>query len=231
MTPAFTLFACIGVAGWLHTWKHREHQAMFYTVLLFFLAIWIHMNVLQETSKRYFLPVALVMSPFAALGLLACCLQLLRWSERRRWGGKARHLASWMPLVLFIVSSLGNVIVSDYHQRAGQAELGRWTRNEFGPSPALLGPSGVTQVVTYYAQGRYQQFAPNDNDRAIEDLIRQGPFDIVLLPGQHETLHGQSDLLRYAASLGYGPIDDGQFSDKLRKMVVLVRRNSAGRSR
>ena len=68
MTPVFTLFACIGVAGWWHTWRRRDHQAMFYTVLLFLLAIWIHMNAAQETSKRYFLPVVLVMSPLRRLG-------------------------------------------------------------------------------------------------------------------------------------------------------------------
>ena len=89
MTPVFALFTCIGVAGWWQTWKRRDHQAMFYTVLLFLLAIWIHLNVAQETSKRYFLPVVLVMSPFAALGLLACCRQLLRWAESRRWGLQA----------------------------------------------------------------------------------------------------------------------------------------------
>src|SRR5208337_3319608 len=104
---------------------------------------------------------------------------------------------------------------------------GRWTHDQFGSSPMLLAPSGVAQVVTYYAGGHYQQFAPTDNDGAIEELMRQGPFDIVLLPDQRETLH-VPDLLQYAASLGYGPIADGRFSDKLRKMVVLVRRNPAG---
>jgi len=230
MTPVFALFMCIGVAGWFQTWKRREHQAIFYMVLLFFLAIWIHMNVLEETSKRYFLPVAMVMSPFAGLGLLSCCRQLVRWAEGRRWGLAASRLASWLPLLLFALLSLGNVAISDYHQRAGQAELGRWTRDRFGPSPMLLAPSGVAQVLTYYAGGHYRQFATNDDDCAIEDLMRQGPFDIVLLPEQHETSR-VSDLLRYAAGLGYGPIDNGRFSDKLRKMVVLVRRNSAGRAR
>ena len=61
-----------------------------------------------------------------------------------------------MPLLLFSLFSLGNVVLCDYRQRAGQAELGRWSGNEFGPSLALLGPAGVTQVVAYYARGHYQ---------------------------------------------------------------------------
>jgi hypothetical protein len=231
MTPVFALFTGIGVAGWWRTWKRREHQAMFHTVLLFLLAIWIHMNVLEETSKRYFLPVALVMSPFAALGLLACCRQLACWAEIRSWGQAAGRLAAWTPLVLFGVFSLGNVLWCDYRQRAGQAELGRWTRQEFGPSPMLLGPNGAAQVVTYYSQGRYQPFAQDDNDRTIEDLIRQRPYDIVLLPEQREAVRGGSDLLRQAASLGYRPIEGKPFSDKVRNMVVLARQNSAGGSR
>ncbi len=229
MTPVFILFACIGVAGWWHTWKRRDHQVMFYTVLLFLLAIWIHMNVAQETSKRYFLPVALVMSPFAALGLLASSRQLLRWAESRRWSVNARQLASWMPLLLFGVLSLGNVAVCDYRQRAGQAELGRWASNEFGPLPALLGPSGATQVVTYYARGQYQQFTQHDNERTIEDLMGHAPFDIILLPDDHEALHSQSELLRHAVGLGYRPLDDQPFLGKIRDMAVLVRRHSSSK--
>jgi hypothetical protein len=226
MTPVFALFTCIGAAGWRQTWKRRDQQVMFYTVPLFLLAIWIHLSVAEETTGRYFLPVALVMSPLAALGLLACSAQLSRWADRRRWGLKTRRLASCMPLLFFTAFSLGNVFASDYRQRAGQAELGRWTRNEFGPSPGLLGPGGVTQVVTYYARGRYVLFAQNDNDQAIETLLRQRPFDIVLLPDQQEPLPGRADLLRHAAAMGYGPIDGRRFSDQLRKMVVLARRNS-----
>ena len=52
--------------------------------------------------------------------------------------------------------------------------------------------------------------------------MRQGSFDLVLLPDNHETLHGHSGLLRSAAGLGYGPLDGKPFSDRLRNMVVLV---------
>ena len=64
---------------------------MLYVVLLFLLAIWIHLSFAQETSKRYFLPLVLVMSPLAASGLLACSEQLLRWTESRRWHLNAGH--------------------------------------------------------------------------------------------------------------------------------------------
>jgi hypothetical protein len=225
LTPVFTLFACSGVAGWWSTWKRRDHQVTFYTVLLLLLAIGIHMGVAGETSKRYFLPVALLMSPFAALGLLAGSAQLLRWAEGRHWGLKAKRLAAWMPLLFFLAFSLGNVVVCDYRQRSGQAELGRWAHNEFGRTPVLLGPNGVTQVVTYYAQGWYEGFAQNENERNIEDLMRRVPFDIILLTDDHEPLPGQSALLQCAAGLGYRPLDDKPFSSTLRNMVVLTRRN------
>ena len=227
MTPLFALFTCIGMAGWWRTWTRREHQAMFCTVLLFLLAIWIHMNVAHDTSARYFLPVVLIMSPFAALGLLACSGRLAGWAEGRGWGAKAGRVASWTPLLLFGGLALGNVAVCDYRDRAVEAELGRWANSEFGPSPALLGPAGTTQVVAYYARGRYALFDPKENDRAIEGMIRQGSFDMVLLPGAADALQGRPDLLRQAAGLGYGPIDDGRFPHKLRNMAVLVRRRSS----
>ena len=91
------------------------------------------------------------------------------------------------------------------------------------PRRRLLGPGGVTPVVAYYARGHCEVFDQHDDDRVIEDLIRQGSFDIVLLPDNRGLLHGRSDLLRHAAGLGYGPIDDRQLADGLRNMVVLVR--------
>ena len=227
LTPVFILFAGIGVAGWWRTWLRRDHQAMFSTVLLFLLAIWIHLNAGKGTSSRYFVPVALVTSPLAAWGLLACSGRLLQWAESRRWGLWAGRLAAWGPLLFFGMFSLGNVVVCDYRQRAGQAELGRWIGREFGPTPALLGPGGVTQVVAYYSHGSCTFFDPLDDDRVIETLLRQGSFDVILLPDRPETVCRRPDLLRHAADLGYGPLANKPFSDQLRNMVVLVRGNSS----
>ena len=224
VTPWFALLACIGAAGPWQIWKRRDRQVIFPIVLLFFLAIWIHMNFAQETSKRYFLPVVLVTGPLGALGLLACSRRLARWAERRRWGPTAGRWASRLPLLLFCIFSLANVYSCDYRQRVVNAELGRWVHNEFGPSPALLGPAGVTQVVAYYACGRYELLDPKENDGNLDDLLRQGPFDVVLLPDKRETLPGDADLLRRMTALGYAPIDDQSFSDRLRNMLVLVRR-------
>ncbi len=88
----------------------------------------------------------------------------------------------------------------------------------------------MTQVVTYYARGIYEQFGPAESDQAIEEFMRRGPFDIVLLPDEHGTLHGRADLLRHAAGLGYAPVDDQPFSDSLRKMVVLARRHTSSKN-
>ena len=206
MTPVFTLFTCLGVASWWSTWKRREHQAMFYTVLFFLLAISIHLSAAQETSSRYFLPVVLVMSPFAALGLLACSAQLLRWAESGRWNLNATRLAALLPLLFFGIFSVGNVVLCDYRQRGGQADLGRWTHNEFGPAPALLGPVGVTQVVAYYSQGQCKLFDLDVDDQVIGDVLRQGSFDMVLLPDNHETSQGRCELLRALCEASLGVI-------------------------
>ena len=58
---------------------------------------------------------------------------------------------------------------------SAHADLGRWTRSKFGPAPLLLGPGGVTQVVTYYAQGRYLLFVQDEDDRAIENSFAAAP--------------------------------------------------------
>ena len=266
MTPLFVLFTCIGAAGW-KAWLRRDRAAMFCTVWLFLLAIWIHLSAAGETSSRYFVPVALMVSPLAASGLLACsrwvCFAIVARSVRRRpeqaravpalrpihagtaqacsglrlprrpWVHGARfglrwdvsgRLAAWAPIVLFAVFSLGNVAVSDYRQRAGHAELGRWIGSRFGPSPALLGCCGVTQVVSYYSHGHCTLLDPHVNDQVIENLLRQDPFNVVLLLDDPKISPGHSVLLRHAADLGYRPLDAEPFSDKLRNMIVLVRR-------
>ena len=95
-TMSGTMYPWSWSAGRWHTWKRREHRAMLYVVLLFLLAIWIHLNVAGETSGRYFLPVVLAMSPFAALGLLACSRQLLVWAEGRHWNLGAGRPVLWV---------------------------------------------------------------------------------------------------------------------------------------
>jgi hypothetical protein len=132
--------------------------------------------------------------------------------------------------LLFAGYSLGNVLMSDYRQRAGQAELGRWACHEFGPSSWLLGPAGAAHVVSYYAQARFVLFDPDANDRAIEEIVEQGSYSVVLLPDDHESLHGRRVLLRHLAGLGYTPVDDQPFSGKLRKMAVLARRKAIAKN-
>ena len=86
LTPVFALFACIGVAGWWRTWKRRDHQAMFYTVLLFLLAIWIHLNICAGDLEALLPAHRAGDEPVGRLGSAGMFRQLSRWAESRRWG-------------------------------------------------------------------------------------------------------------------------------------------------
>jgi hypothetical protein len=121
------------------------------------------------------------------------------------------------------------VSLSDYRQRAAQADLGHWTRTEFGPSAAMLGPVGVTQVAAYYSGGPFELFDLHGSDKLVENLMRHGSFDVVLVLDKPETPNGHADLLQHVADLGYAPIDDQPFSAKLRNVLVLARRTRLGR--
>ena len=131
--------------------------------------------------------------------------------------------------MLFAAYSLGNVGLSDYRQRAAQADLGRWTRTEFGPAAAMLGPVGVTQVVAYYNGGPFELFDLHGSDKLVEYLMRQGSLNVVLVLDRPETANGRAELLQHAAGLGYASIDDQPFSAKLRNVLVLARRTPLAR--
>ena len=70
LTPVFLLLLLGGVIAEWPLWKRREHQVLFCASLTVLLQIWIHLWSSHTACQRYFFPIVIMASPFAALGLL-----------------------------------------------------------------------------------------------------------------------------------------------------------------
>ena len=62
-----------GVWRWRRIWARRDQQVLFVTALAFVAGIWIHLQQNHGTSNRYFFPIVLMGSVYAALALLGLC--------------------------------------------------------------------------------------------------------------------------------------------------------------
>jgi 4-amino-4-deoxy-L-arabinose transferase-like glycosyltransferase len=246
MTPLFLLISLGGLARWRHVWKRWDYQPLFYSSLVILLAIWVHLWWSDEAGQRYFLPVAVMSLPFAALGLMECSEILMRlarhvgWVDRsephhRNSSQRAVGLAALdppyvlpsvvavLPAALFALTSLVLLAGLDCRFRAASVELGHWAGRQFGPSPLLLGPEGVVQVVGYYGRGRCESFRDDESDGSI--IARAGRLrpDLVLLPAVRKLPGDNAPLLGRIEDLGFQQVDRSQFSGGCRKVLVLAR--------
>jgi hypothetical protein len=220
ITPVFLLFSVIGMAGTWRLWRGFDRQALVVTALPLLAAIWIHLWWARETCPRYFFPMAILMSPCAAMGLDG----LSRWlavSWRNR--GWEYRTAAAMPAILVAVVGLTVSLGSDCRFRTATVELGRWANRELGPAPLTFGPDGVAQVVNYYAQGRCQSFPPREADGAVAARVESLRPDLVLLPADRKTPDGGPPLVERIERLGFVEVDRSGFSGGCRKVLVLRR--------
>ena len=81
LSPIFALLMFGGIWGWRRVWSRRDHQPLFYTAVVIMCGIWIHLWYGQNICPRYALPIVLMASPFAALGLLGLVPRLSRVAE------------------------------------------------------------------------------------------------------------------------------------------------------
>ena len=88
LSPVFALLMFGGLWGWRRVWARRDHQPLFYTTLLILCGIWVQLWYDKNICPRYMLPVVLMASPFAALGLLALIARLLRIAD---WLGRNKN--------------------------------------------------------------------------------------------------------------------------------------------
>jgi 4-amino-4-deoxy-L-arabinose transferase-like glycosyltransferase len=230
LSPVYALLMFGGLWRWRRVWARRDHQPLFYVALCIMCGIWVQLWYDRGTCPRYALPIVLMASPFAALGLLWLIDRVLWVADRLRWGGRARN-----AIVVGIVAAIavGNLIdamtgnAAWLQSRQTVADLGRWVHNKYPKPPKTVGPAGFTPIVCFYSESPYQMFRSDASDAAIIETIKRSEASLVLLepipPLTPERCNALGARLRNG---GFDSIDPGDLPTTCKGIRILVPKKS-----
>jgi hypothetical protein len=217
-----------GIWTWRRLWARRDHQPLFYTAVVIMCGIWVQLWYDKNICPRYALPIVLMASVFAALGLLGLSARLLRMAQRWQWDGRRQVAAVVAVVAVVAVAGLADAMTSStkyFETRRMAADMGRWVQHQFPARPILVGPVGITPIVSYYAENSpYQTFRWESGDASIMALVEQSKARIVLLrPTKQLTPQRCVALADRLRSAGLEPIQRSTLPSSVDDLCVLVR--------
>ncbi len=227
LSPIFALLMFGGIWGWRRVWSRRDHQPLFYTAVVIMCGIWIHLWYGQNICPRYALPIVLMASPLAALGLLGLVARLSRVAEWFRWRVRPDTIAAVVFGVIF-AANLTAAMTSNRVYFAGRqtaVDVGLWVRREFPRPTVLVGPLGVTPIVGYYAaESPYRAFSCDAKDELILKMIENSRADVVLFrPAKQLTEDRCAALVESSRRLGMAPVRPDAMPTDEPGFIILVR--------
>jgi hypothetical protein len=234
LSPVFALLMFGGMWGWRRVWARRDHQPQFYTALVIMCGIWIQLWYDRNICPRYALPIVLMASPFAALGLLGLIGRLLRIAGWLRWNIRPQGAVVAAVAAIVAIISLCDAMTSNgkyFETRQMAADLGCWVCKEYPRPPAIVGPVGITPIISFYAHNApYRPFRWEADDDSILSMIQQSRADVVLLQPAKELTEERCAIL--AARLresGLEPVDRSALPATCDRLSVLVRASEGPR--
>jgi 4-amino-4-deoxy-L-arabinose transferase-like glycosyltransferase len=228
LSPVFALLMFGGIWGWRRVWGRRDHQPLFYTAVVIMCGIWIQLWYDRNICPRYALPIVLMASPWAALGLLGLISRLLRIAGWMRWGTRPQQTVVASVAVIVALISLGDAMTSNgkyFETRQMAADLGCWVRNKYPQSPAIVGPVGITPIISFYARNApYRPFRWEADDDSILLMIQQSQAGVVLLqPAKELTAVRCAALAARLKEAGLEPVDRSALPATCDGLSVLLR--------
>ncbi len=228
MGPVFALLMFGGMWSWRRLWARRDHQPLFYTAVAILCGIWVQLWYDKSICPRYALPIVLMASVFAALGLLGFVARLGRLGQWLRLGRGAEAALLVTAVTLVGVLHAADVVVGnaqDFRTRRMAADVGRWLEREFPTTPMLVGPVGITPIVSYYAHGSpYCAFRWEADDATILSMVDESKAGIVLLrPTKQLSAERCRILAERLEHSGLQPVATSTLPDTHADMQVLVR--------
>jgi hypothetical protein len=208
--PVFALLMFGGMWGWRRVWARRDHQVLFCTSLVIMCGVWVQLWYDKTICPRYALPIVLMGSPFAALGLLGLTGRLSEWSALlRKSAFFGRPLAGVLAVVAAI--SLADAMTGNakyFETRRMAMDLGRWLGREYKDPPRLVGPMGLTPIVSHYAgHSPYEMLAKDASDAIILGMVSRNKADVVLLrPWKQLTAERCASLAERMQQAGLRPL-------------------------
>jgi hypothetical protein len=183
--PVFPLLMFGGMWGWRRVWARRDHQVLFYTALVFLGGIWVQLWFDKTLCPRYVLPIALMGSPFAALGLLGLSARLVRVVQRLGWNARRQAAVAAGVMAVVAIVGLADAMTGNtkyFETRRIAMELGQRLGQEYAFPPRIVGPPGISPIASYYAHsGPYTVVGYDANDALILTAALESRPDVVIL--------------------------------------------------
>ena len=181
LSPIFAVLMFGGIWKWRHVWFRADHRPLFYVSLMIMLGIWVHLWFAGVSSYRYPLPIVLMGTPFAALGLFGLVALVTGIADRRNWKAGLRTTAVVGVYLLIGGIGLADALTRNYDAREARVALGRMIHQEFGPKPRIVGRDGIARLIGYYAQGEWYEYAPDASPDSVVAMVDQASPDVVLV--------------------------------------------------
>jgi hypothetical protein len=260
LSPVYALLMFGGLLGWRRVWARRDHQPLFYVAVAVMCGIWIQLWYDRTICPRYALPIVLMASPFAALGLL-WLVQRSLWLVDRLCGKGDRRLLPERPdqpsvgarcfaqkapvtfsarvTVAVVATIVVGINLTDamtsngkyFETRRMAADMGCWVRSRYSTPPRIVGPMGITPIVSFYADDSpYQTFRWEAGDASILAMIDRSRAGVVLLQPVKQLTDERCDAL--AARLkesGLEAVDRSALPATCNELSVLVRTKASPR--
>jgi hypothetical protein len=227
LAPLFALLMFGGIWGWRRVWARRDHQALFCTAVVIMCGIWVQLWYDGNISRRYPLPIVLMASPLAALGLLWSMDWVRRIGRWLGWQAQRQQTVAVLVMTGILVSGIGHAMTSKDAERRMAADVGQWVHSSFGTPPKMVGPSFMERIVRYYAdESSYTSLRPNADDAASLGLVAEQKPDVVILwPTKRLSSERCASLAERMTPAGLRPIAPEALPEAAKRYIVLVRTN------
>jgi hypothetical protein len=184
LSPVYALLMFGGIWRWRRVWVRRDHQPLFYVALVVMCGIWVQLWYDRTVCPRYALPIVLMASPFAALGLLWLINRILWVAGRLHCSDRVRNATVVTIVAIIAAGNLTDAVLGNANwlqSRRIATDLGRWVHARHSTPPKIAGPVGLTPIVCFYSQSPYRAFRCDASDAFILGMIQKSDASLVLL--------------------------------------------------
>jgi 4-amino-4-deoxy-L-arabinose transferase-like glycosyltransferase len=228
LSPVYALLMFGGLLGWRRVWARRDHQPLFYVAVAVICGIWIQLWYDRTICPRYALPIVLMASPFAALGLLWLVQRSLWLVARLRLGVRGQRITVAAVATIVVGINLTDAMTSNgkyFETRRMAADMGCWVRDRYSTPPRIVGPMGITPIVSFYANDTpYQTFRWEAGDASILAMVNRSRAGVVLLQSAKQLTDERCDALATRLKeAGLEEVDRSALPTTCNELSVLVR--------
>ena len=209
--PLFGLLALLGLISQRRLLLRRDQRPTFYMCLLNLAAIALYLAKTHEVVGRYFFPVVLLSTAYAAMGLFAAIDAVVAISRavetdtnpKRKRGllmlssltlrvgivdrqqvdpAPRRRLLLATALAIVAAVGISDALTNDFSSRRQRQEMGDWIQQRLGPQQLIVGSEPRSMTLAYYADGYYVGPQPlEEHPSGMELLCRRWSPALIVL--------------------------------------------------